>query len=94
MSFTFIFSFAFVDICIGILLRDPQDAVDGVGRTIKDVVMPHTRLGHAGSGGRNGLADWTRGSADDGAARTAATALCPLGSLVANNSEKKVQSLF
>ena len=71
------------------MLRDTEDAVDGVRRTIENVLVAHARLRHAGAGGRNGLADWTRGSADDGAAWTAAAALRPLGSLVADNSEMK-----
>ena len=82
---TIVVPFPLVDVGVGVLLRDAQDAVDGVGRPVEDVVVDHARAGHAGSG--DGLADRAGRAATRRGTRAAA--LRAFGRLVPDNSGKK-----
>ena len=82
---TIVVPFPLVDVGVGVLLRDAQDAVDGVGRPVEDVVVDHAGAGHAGSG--DGLADRAGRAATRRGTRAAA--LRAFGRLVPDNSGKK-----
>ena len=81
---TIVVPFPLVDVGVGVLLRDAQDAVDGVGRPVEDVVVDHAGAGHAGSG--DGLADRAGRAATRSGTRAAA--LRAFGRLVPDNSGK------